>query len=132
MYKMLIKSTLLFILVFFNTTIFAQLQTGIKGGYALLGFSDWNDYGTDVYSNTKPSYYISFFLRQRKPRCFNFSWELEYSHRYFSVNSKWGYTPYSYFFDNLDISAQYAKVSLVPQFTFGKGVIFFYCPCIYF
>lgn len=125
------KSVLLILVVSLTTPIFAQLQTGIKAGYAFLELTSGNPYGIDVYSNTKPSYFISLILRQRKPKCFNLSCELEYGHRYFSVDSKWGYTSYFYWFDNFDISAQYVKVVFEPQFVFGKRLKFFVGPGIY-
>ena len=131
---MIKKTGLIFFIALLHFSAFPQIQIGLKGGYTFLSISDWNDYGTDKYTTPQPSYSYSVFARQRKPRIFNLGVEIDYSHSFFHVNSLKGYeTKYgSYTLENLDLSADFLKVLIQPQFTFGSRFKFFIDPGIFF
>jgi hypothetical protein len=125
------KVGLIFLIVLFSISAFPQIQLGLKGGYTFLSCSDWNDYGTDTYTTSQPSYFFSVFARQRKTRIFNLGLELEYSHSFLHINSKRGNT-WSVSLENLDLSADYMKILFQPQFTFGSRIKFFIGPGVFF
>ncbi len=126
---------LYFIFLFFNITpAISQTQLGLKGGLIFLSILKPNpmyDAGTNDYTNNHPSYFFSFMLRQRNPSWFNMAGELQYTHRLFHVNSvessAGGQNTYSY-----DISSDYIRILLQPQFIFGSDIKFFISPGIYF
>jgi len=119
----------LFLFLITNVTL-AQIQTGIKGGMALLKCSDNTIQGPSEYSYPHPSWFISFMVRDRHPGFFNMGGELEYFNRFFHVKSYdggvSGMTTYDF-----DISSSYLRLNLQPQFTFGSKVRFFFYPGVY-
>ena len=129
---MIKKVGLIFLIILLSISAYTQIQIGLKGGYTFLSCSDWNDYGTDKYTTPRPSWFFSVFARQRKPKIFNLGVELEYSHSFLHVNSKWGNNNGSYSVENFDLSFNYIKALFQPQFTFGSRVKFFIDPGVFF
>jgi len=123
------------ILLFLNITpTISQTQLGLKGGLIFLSVFKPNpnyDMGINDYTTPNPSYFLSFMLRQRKPSCFNMAGELQYTHRFFHVKSDES----SAGGDNIesyDISSDYFRILLQPQFIFGSDIKFFISPGVYF
>jgi len=126
------KGGLILSIVLLCISAYSQIQIGLKGGYTFLSCSDWNDYGTDKYTTPQPSYFFSVFARQRKPKLFNLGLEIEYSHNFLHVTSNIRRTIYSYSLEDFNLSSNYIKALIQPQFTFGTRFKFFINPGVFF